>query len=141
LAKKHGLKTFVLFFILFGVYLFVFGESGVLERIKLNKKAVELEKKISILNNKNRQLSDLNKKYRGNNFPEKDLLESGFVVKNGQLIFIRGLENKEIIEPESSSNGIDTIEVSHLRVIWLIVSSLILLLYFSRGAGGIIIKE
>ena len=64
---------------------------------------------------------------------ESDLLRSGFIVKGDRLIFIRKIKNKN----DSNSNkeedvNIDYIQLTHLRVIWLVISILIFLLYYGK---------
>lgn len=127
--NRDNLILVGIFFFLTGVYIFVFSESGVLERIKFDEKRSEIISRIESLKEDNRKLEAASGGSGSDRISDEDLARYGYIKKGSKLIF-----NK--ISPERTaekfpSGGDDErggIEISHLRIIWIVISSLIVLL-------------
>lgn len=128
----RNILLFVLLFVLFGVYMFVFSESGILERREVKKKNEKLSNQIKDLKLKNIELSHLYNKYKDGLVADKDLLMWGYLPFDKSLIFVDNSnrllhKNEKKYETKKSK-----IEITHLRIIWVVLSVLIILLYFSK---------
>ncbi len=129
--KKERFRTFLVIFILSGLYIFIFSESGILERRELNKKYNHLNEKIDYIKKENENLLKENEKYRAGIYNDKDIIGSGFVYRSGTLVYFKD-SGKEII-PESNIGQDDfIISLDHLRIIWIIISMMFLFYYFLK---------
>ncbi len=130
--KKEKFKTFLLIFVLAGIYIFVFSESGILERRELNKKYDLLSDKIDQINLNSSQLSKECEKYRSGIYNSHDISGSGFVYRTGKLLYINDTGKEEV-----PGNLINTenflISLEHLRIIWILISVMILSWYFLKN--------
>jgi hypothetical protein len=131
LAKNLSLKAFFLIFILSGMYVFIFGESGLLERISLAQHRQELLQHIDTLKAENKELSERLKLYQKGGIPADDFINSGYISDKSKVVILK--QNSR--PTESLSNPLpaqDPSLVKHLRIIWVVISVLIILFYFSR---------
>ena len=94
--KKKNLKHSFLFFILSGFYVFVFSDSGILERRELNKKYEQLLKKIDYIKKSNSELSKECENYKSGLYSNGDITGSGFVYKTGKLLYVNEKENEKV---------------------------------------------
>jgi len=131
LHKKERFKTFIIIFILSGLYIFIFSESGILERRELKKKYTLLVEKIDYVKASNSRLSKDCEKYTAGIYRDNDIIGSGFVYKTGKLMYIFD-KGKETV-PESGKTGEDLlISLEHLRIIWILISVMFLFYYFLK---------
>jgi hypothetical protein len=134
LDKSDRIKFVVLLAVLSAVYVFVFGESGVLERASYLKKKEGLAAGIARLEAKKKELSAVYDAYRRGEQTDSDMMKSGYVIRGDRLLYLKGLEGPHSGETEQAGLlGPEKVEISHLRVIWIIVSSLLVLLYYTRA--------
>lgn len=130
LAKKDKFKSFIFLFILFSVYVFVFSESGILERMKLNKDYKTLAQRIATLESDNAAISDNLKQYSEGLYRDKDVIASGYVNNGGKVICFN--EPASGVTDAEPKNNEFYIELSHLRVIWIIFSIVLMVYYYTR---------
>lgn len=130
--KKEKFKTFVIIFVLSGLYIFVFSESGLLERRELNKKYDQLSEKIDYIKYNNLKISKECEKYRSGLYNSADIIGSGFVYKTGKLIYIEDSQ-KESISGNVTNPEDFSISLEHLRIIWIIISVMFLSYYFLKN--------
>lgn len=133
LGKKERFRSFVFVFALFIVYLFIFSESGLLERLKLNREYDLVKIRINRLENDNRILSDTIGKYSAGQYSEKDIIASGYVYGQGKVIHYP--DSKSAVPVDVTSGSIFELELSHLRIIWIIFSVVLAMYYFTRKKG------
>lgn len=129
--RKDKFKTIILIFVLSGFYVFIFSDSGVLERRELSKKYDLLLKKIDYIKKSNSELSEECEKYRSGLYSQKDITGSGFVYKTGKLLYVNEKESEKVsktgILPEDF-----IISLEHLRVIWIIISVMLIFYYILK---------
>ncbi len=132
LVKRNRFNTFLLVFFLFSIYIFVFSESGILERIKLNNRFDILDKRIGVLKQENSELNKLYENYAISKYSNLDIVRSGYTYHNGKILLFaeHGKEAKagDLIIKEDLLN----FNYSHLRIIWLIISLMIIIIYLTR---------
>ncbi|MFC1669989.1 septum formation initiator family protein [Spirochaetota bacterium] len=132
--KKDRIRIIILAFFLAGVYVFVFSDSGILKRIELERDINTLQKKIDNLKNDKVKLEKMYEKYRGGGQSKKDALKSGFISKDGKLVFFKGINQKRKREKGKSlesNSRFSFIKLKHLQVVWIVFSTLVLLFYLS----------
>lgn len=135
LVKRSRFRTFLLVFFLFSIYIFVFSESGILERIKLNNKFDILDKRIGVLKQENSELDKLYENYSASKYSSLDIVRSGYTYNNAKILLFTG--DSEEGQGDDSIIKVDLINFnySHLRIIWLIISSMIIIIYFTKNTN------
>jgi len=135
LVKKDKFGTFLLVFFLFSIYIFVFSESGILERIKLNNKFDLLNKRITDLKYENMELNESVQNNSAGNYSDSDILRSGYTGKGGNVLIFKGVPEEKkpdlVIDKDSFNFNYD-----HLRIIWIIISVMIIIIFLTRKNDG-----
>jgi cell division protein FtsB len=122
---------FLAVFVLSSVYFFVFGESGILERMNLEKEKNNVESKITALKKENEGLHQKLNRYRQGQYPGEDYLNSGYVKPGDKVLMFRG-QDKQPSPDRQAVSGSDryTGILPYLRIIWVVISvALVLGLY------------
>lgn len=132
MPRKKRLTAFILIFFLSGIYVFIFGESGLLERLVLEKKRAGFIENIADLKEENKRLRELLNRYSEGRLSEKDILDSGFTAGDERILSLHGVKDQDDKVREPADVLESTVRLSHVRIIWVVVSMLILLFYFSR---------
>ncbi len=132
LHRNRYLIAFLLILLLSSIYVFVFGESGLLERYMLEGKKNQLLQKNEALKKINRGLRKKLQAHADGRVEEADFANAGIVQKGGKVLILKGIEkeNSDMAAVPERTTGAFPLE--HIRIIWIVVSLLILLLYFSR---------
>ncbi|RPI91748.1 MAG: hypothetical protein EHM32_10225 [Spirochaetales bacterium] len=117
------------------VYIFVFGESGLIERSRLVRERERLQVKIEALGDENAALLRLYEKHKSGRLLKEEAHRAGFIESGERVVFLGQREGTaaEQMSKTVTSDG-STIEISHLRILWIVVSMLALLYYFARGS-------
>jgi len=131
LIKRIKFKTFIIIFMLAGVYIFIFSENGILERRELQKKYNLMTEKIANIEEKNLSLNNECEKYRSGKFNNKDIAGSGFVYKTGKVMYISDTVKEQVKTNETIYDEF-MISLEHLRFLWILVSVMILFFYFFK---------
>ncbi len=128
LNHKSKFSLFVLLFVLFGIYCFVFGESGVLERMRLKSERKELVEQIHVLQRENKNLRQLLRRHEKGEFIREEAQRAGFIKPGEKAVFIEGVDLPEKVADtqEESAYGV---KLEYLRIFWIVLSSLIVLMY------------
>ena len=129
--KRERFRTFLIIFILSGLYIFIFSESGILERRELNKKYYHLTEKIDFVKKQNESLLKESENYRSGLYGDKDIIGSGFVYRTGTLLYFKEKE-KEISNDSTITQDDFMISLDHLRIIWIIISLMFMFYYFLK---------
>lgn len=135
MVKKDKFRTFLLIFFLFSIYIFIFSESGILERIKLNNKFELLNKRISDLRDENIELNNSVNSYSKGNYSDLDILRSGYTGKEGNVLLFRGLPEEKRTEYKVDQE-ILYFNYDHLRIIWIIISVMIIIIFLTGKSNG-----
>jgi len=120
---------------LLGVYVFVFSDTGFLERQNLQKKKYVLSEQIQKLQIINRDLELRIEQYERGDFDLSDILDSGFVPTNSLTVYLENAQltsfrdSKEKIIDTGKPNLLDT---ESLRIVWIVFSVFVILAVFSR---------
>jgi exonuclease VII small subunit len=140
---KQGYRFLVFFVIILlaAVYVFVMGESGILERRELTKKKTAIEDRIAELERDRKKLEEVRESYRRGEMTDRDLVRSGYLKRNQEIVRFRGLDEedeKEVTFPGESDIDLP-ITTGHIRILWLVFSVLVLvlvLLFIRRPGRG-----
>ncbi len=128
--KVDRFKSILFFFILFSVYIFVFSESGLLERMKLGRDYDSLRQRIGRLENDNRELAGKIGRYSEGLYSDSDIIASGYVTGGGRII---RFDDAGIKRQESSTGKSEfDLELGHLRIIWIIFSIVLVVYYYTK---------
>ncbi len=129
--RGNRYSFFLLFFVLFAVYCFIFGDSGILERRRLDDDKKILDQRIDNLKDENAGLDDLYQRYKKGEFKKEEAVKAGYIEKGEKLVFFKN-EEKERQGPKEKTvkdDGFD-VDLSHLRILWVVISVMILLIYY-----------
>lgn len=132
LVKRNRFNTFLLVFFLFSIYIFVFSESGILERIKLNNRFDILDKRIGVLKQENSELNKLYENYAISKYSNLDIVRSGYTYYNGKILLFAEHGKEAKAGDHIIKEDLLNFNYSHLRIIWLIISSMIIIIYLTR---------
>ncbi len=127
---KNKVRFFIIIGILFGIYCFVFGQSGLLERIRLQNEKIALTEKIKILQKENIDLYNRYTQYQKGQHSQHEAENSGFVFPGSGIIFFKSINKKTTYQSENTKTvRSNQIEIDHFRVIWVTISFFIILFY------------
>ena len=133
---RSNVSAVILLFVLSGVYLFVFSESGILERISLENKKLELLERIDILRTEKKTLKKNLDDYRKGVRPDSDVLHAGYISPGDKLVVLRddkGHRDRETAQARADKTK--TVEMGHYRLIWIVISILVFILFISKKHG------
>lgn len=133
--RKNRSGILLLIFILFSIYCFVFGDNGILERNQLVKSKNEIENNIAGLSKENSNLQNefsvISNGQTNGNFYKKEASKSGFIKDGEKYIFFKNSGKSEKIKTEASNKEDKyPVEMSHLRILWIVISIIVTLFYF-----------
>ncbi|MDA3900508.1 MAG: hypothetical protein PF637_08315 [Spirochaetes bacterium] len=134
LNEKTKATLIILVSALFGIYCFVFGQSGLLERIYLNNQKEIISKEIAELEADNAQLYEYLLANKSGKHYEKEAYLQGYI-REGQKRVVFNSDDPP--GGEKSQLTRITLEKSHsetqqLRILWIILSFFIIFLYIVR---------
>ncbi len=131
LSGNNRFKLILLIFGLFSIYIFIFSESGLLERNRLKSKYELLQQKILQKKQANEQLQRRLEEYRAGNYSQSDIAASGLIYSDGKvIIFDENYKLKEENFPQKNMNF--EVDLFHLRIIWIIISIMVVVYYINR---------
>jgi cell division protein FtsB len=119
---------FLAVFALSSVYFFVFGESGILERMNLEKEKSTIESKIKALKNDNESLHRKLNRYRQGQYPGEDYLESGYIKPGEKVLFFHGVGDRPVSAKQETTGGDRSTRIlPYLRIMWVTLSACLVL--------------
>ena len=131
MAGNNRFKLILLIFSLFSIYIFIFSESGLLERNRLKKKYEILQQKILQQKQANEKLQNLLAEYKAGRFSESDIASAGLIYSEGKvIIFDENYRLRE--EPFPEKDSVFEVDLLHLRIIWIIISIMAVVYYINR---------
>lgn len=117
---------FLAVFVLSSVYFFVFGESGILERMNLESTKKAIEEKIDALRVENKDLSGRLERYRQGDYSANDFLESGYIKPGEKVIMFGGPGDKNVaLKKEEREAERYKGLLPYFRILWVSVSVVI----------------
>jgi len=131
LVNQNRFRIILLIFILFSIYTFIFSESGLLERMRLSSRHLELQHNISLLKKSNEELAQICSRYRDGDYSEREIVNSGLIFNSSKVIVFGDSYASKNPIPYDLSNNFE-LDPSHLRIIWIIISLMILIYYVNR---------
>lgn len=111
------------------------GDNGILERMRLGQAKDEIKNSIARLTRENNNLQKehtvISNNQTNSSFYKEEAAKSGYISKGEKYIFFKGTEKKErpYIESDFKEDNYP-VKIGHLRILWIIISILILSLYF-----------
>ena len=111
------------------------GDNGILERMRLGQAKDEIKNSIARLTRENNNLQKehtvISNNQTNSSFYKEEAAKSGYISKGEKYIFFKGTEKKErpYIESDFKEDNYP-VKIGHLRILWIIITILILSLYF-----------
>ena len=136
LVKKDRFRTFLLVFFLFSIYIFVFSESGILERNRLKNKFDVLDNRISLLKQESSELQSLYEKYSDSQYSDIDIVRSGYIDNRAEILIFKNSAEEDKTGEFTIPGDILNFNLNHLRIIWIIIASMIIIIYFTKYRNG-----
>lgn len=122
---------FLLLILLAGIYIFVFGESGILERRRLSAERSYLEGINSYIARENGFLRDI-LEYHRNEISESERRNHFYLSSGEKIIAFENSSNKNSDIPRYVRDREKAEFIKNLRIVWFIISVLSLLFYFMK---------
>ncbi len=130
---KSSVSLVILLGVLFSIYCFIFGESGVLERIALQKVGYAAGKRINSLRSEEAALQATLKDYREGRISGEDLFKTGFIPEGGRAVFFKGISRETgpagIAEGDQHGSIVD---IKYLRILWGVISVVSIVVFVIR---------
>ena len=130
---KRGFSLFLIVYILFGVYCFILGDSGWLQRKNLIKEKKQILKQISVLEEENKELKDLYERYKNEELIKEEAVKAGYIENGDKLLFIKDTRSKTNIAVRTTKKKEGfAIDVEHLRIFWVVISVMVIIFFFIK---------
>lgn len=119
---------FILLFVLVGVYAFVFGESGILERRQLEQGKQNLVEHLRSIQAQNSALREKLNSYRRGEYPPDLMNSKGYLKEGGRAVHVHGASVSE--NPADKKTAEDEgVTLFHFRIAWVVFSMFVIMLY------------
>lgn len=119
---------FIIVFLLAAVYFFVFSESGLLERIALDREKSSIAANIEALKSENKNLQRLLNKYRSGDYPDGEIADSGYIKNGSSVLFFRNSGKRPGGgKTDKEQEGNPPVPLTYLRILWITLSALVIL--------------
>jgi hypothetical protein len=124
LLRSNRFQLLLLGAVLFGVYCFVLGQSGLFERMRLEKERGLLAREIAFLESENVRARDLRDRYVRGEFTQKECEDSGYIIPGDRKLFFSGgsVHEKKAGNAKESAEGVS---IERLRIGWIVFSALV----------------
>jgi len=131
---KNKIALLSLIAVLVCIYCFVFGESGVLERYVIENKSETVERRIKKLKFENELLLKSLIEYKDGRVSKEDYIRSGYADIGEKIIFFHGSASDNTIKSETERESVQSVRIDtkHLRIMWIVISSLVLVLFYIK---------
>jgi hypothetical protein len=128
--ESNRFQFFLLGAFLLGVYCFVFGQSGVLERMRFVKEKEMLAREISHLEKENIRAEALRVRYARGEFTLEECENAGFVLSGSRRLFFtdRNPVRKTATTSELKADG-GGLSIDKMRIGWIIFSAAAVLIF------------
>ena len=106
--------------------------------MKLRGEFESLNQRIAGLEEENRSLEASLDKYSAGEYSDRDIVASGYITNGGKIIRFQG--NSEGGKSAGEGPGVNNrfeLELSHLRIIWILFSFVIAVYYFNKRNSGV----
>ncbi len=121
--------------ILFGIYCFLLGDSGLIKRYRLIQEKRNIEARTVRLEQKNKLLAQVYERYKNGYYSPEDFLKAGFLGAYEKLLYLKKYDGKvekdEATAPSAEERGFD-VELRYLRIFWLLVSAAVISIMILR---------
>ncbi len=106
--------------------------------MKLRGEFESLKQRISGLEQENRSLEAEIDKYAAGEYSDRDIVASGYVTNGGKIIQFQSDadETASAVERPGDNNRFE-LELSHLRIIWILFSFVIAVYFFKKRNSGV----
>lgn len=132
-SKKISLILLGAFF--FSIYCFVFGQSGIIERTRLEREKEALSREIRNLERENRRLETVYAEYSSERMKVSECEKAGYISSGEKILFFTGMKKSSAAGAFSGMKN--KINIDTLRVIWISLSIVIIGVY----CGVILFKK
>jgi len=131
-----GNSRLTLFLIIAGctvVYLFVLGDSGLLERARLQGEREALAKRLADAEEVHAGLLRLVGRYRRGELMDQEAHRAGFLAPGEKMLFVSDTADSPRMHGRAVQEGRGRISaITAARIVWIVLSGILVLLYFSR---------
>jgi hypothetical protein len=102
----------------------------------LKKKFDLLDNRIALLKQESSELQNLYKKYSAKQYSDIDIVRSGYIDNRAEILIFKNNAEEERKGEFSIPGEILNFNLNHLRIIWIIISSMIIIIYFTKYSTG-----
>jgi len=133
LTPGNKLTPVILAGILFALYCFIFGDSGLIARMRLYEERDFLEQRIENLKMEQMSLKERLIRYRRGDFLKEEAIRSGYIDQGERILFLKGdRKAREAAVEKVGDRIMHRVELSHLKIFWVVVSLMIMMFYLMR---------
>lgn len=130
--QNKGLSSLIIASILLVLYCFLLSDSGLVARIQLDNDREHVQTRIQNLGEQRKELTKLMGQYRRGEFLREEALKSGYISSNERFLIFKGADNDLSKSHAPRESQAYDIELVHLKILWIILSLIILMFYIIR---------
>ncbi|MFW6365817.1 MAG: FtsB family cell division protein [Spirochaetota bacterium] len=136
-SNKAGL--IILISVLFGIYCFVFGQSGILERMHLAGIMETINRQINRLEAENDALFSTYLKYKSGRYLKHESEQAGYIADGETVALFPPLEETDSVSRDQTGSYSllrlenEKSQAKQLRILWIILSFIIIFLYIVKN--------
>jgi hypothetical protein len=130
---NNRISFLVILAVLFSIYCFVLGESGIVQRMRLEDEKLLIAGRIARLEATQKKLQGLYETYKSGKSSRDDAIKAGFIGAGERIIILRNMpqENTATDRRPTPAQRF-SVELRHLRILWVLVSLTVVALYFLK---------
>ena len=128
LSENNKAGILLLAAILFVVYCFVFGQSGILERMRFQKERLLLQNEIGDLQKENVRLNSLLADYSSGKLARFECENAGYLSPGSKAYYFANAPQKPL--PLPAKKIAQLFSIDHLRIAWITVSCMVLAAFY-----------
>lgn len=115
------------------VYLFVLGDSGLLERARLQGEREALAQRLADAEEVHAGLLRLVERYRHGELMGQEAHRAGFLAPGEKMLFVSDTADSPRAHRKAAQKGRERISpLTAARIVWIVASGILVLLYFTR---------
>jgi hypothetical protein len=128
--ESNRFQFFLLGAVLLGVYCFVFGQSGVLERMRFVKEKEMLAREISHLEKENARAEALRARYARGEFTLEECENAGYVLPGSRRLFFTDRNPVKKTAATTELKAADSgLSIDKMRIGWIVFSAASVLIF------------
>lgn len=133
-GQRNRVTLLIIAGVLFTIYCLVFGDSGIITRLRLAERKGSVETRIARQEFEGARLQEILAKHQRGEQLRDEAYRAGFIEPGSAMLFFGSVVGAEPAARErESSPPAAAVDIVHLRVLWIVVSVIVMMLYVIKN--------